>query len=127
MGRFDATPEEIDRLIRSRAVPESDRVVADPLAKGLTEPERAARMEGRKFITTFYQGDKSWEVLYRVDLHRRLLADRGIAGLLQFYGLRASRVIENGKPGEWEVEPRIKMHTFELSLTTFRPSKKARR
>jgi hypothetical protein len=122
MGRFDATDEEIERLIASRAVPESDRIIADPFAKGISEQERARRIEGRKFTVAFYRSDKTFEVLYRVDLHRRLLADRGLQGILQFYGLRATRVIEGGKAGEWEVEPRIKMHTVELE-DGFSPSK----
>ena len=77
----------------------------------------AARLEGRKFETTSMVGAKIGDSLYRVDRFRRFLPNRGSdgKGLIQFWGLRATRTYVAGEPKpEWEVVGKRRLHTVNV-------------
>lgn len=58
--------------------------------------------------------NRLFESMYRVDLYRRYLPRNGIHGLVQFYGLRATRSypFEERAP-KWVVDDQPRLHTVE--------------
>lgn len=112
------------RLIEVRAVPEDARDDGDPFENGLTERQRASRLEGRKIRTMIIWGSEVHESLYRVDLFRQFLPRRGANGLgmVQFYGPRATRKFPVGskKKPAWEVGLDHRCHTLTIGAEGFR-------
>jgi hypothetical protein len=96
---------------------EGDLEDGDPFAPGLTDYQRAARLQGRKIITKAYQGEEEFESMYLVLRFHQFFEGRGSAGkgIVQFFGPRARRRYRTGerKP-KWDVGPEDLKHTVEL-------------
>lgn len=97
--------DERVRLLSKVPAP-AEREEGDPFAEGLSDLQRAARLIGRKIVTTKLWAGREFQVMYRVDHFRRFIPGRGLGiGLLDFYGPRAVRVTRIGeKPGAWTKE-----------------------
>lgn len=117
MSRVDS-PEEAARLIKGRALPKEDRERGNPFTEGLTDRQRAARLEGRKLLRRSWPltAADEYESLYRVDLFRRYISNQGREhALVQFYGIRATRKrLDGGKWSEWQTSERVRLHTVEI-------------
>ncbi len=96
-----------------------DREHGNPWEPNLTDIRRARRLEGRKLSTRNTIGSKVGESFYRVDRFRRFLPDRGMRGIVQFWGIKASRtyIVDDG-PGEWIKDEKRRLHTVEIDLIT---------
>jgi hypothetical protein len=95
-------------------VPDGDRESGDPFQADLTPRQVAVRLEGRKLVRTRFFGDEEFESLYRVDLFRQWLPRRGMNGILQFYGIRATRRRRLGERWTaWKTDDKLKLHTVE--------------
>jgi hypothetical protein len=100
------------------------REKGDPFEKGITNEQRARRIEGRKFATSQLFAGELFECLYKVERFRRFLPNRGSdgRGLVQFWGPRAVRRCRPPEDWpEWDVEGR-KMQTVNVGDIRFRGS-----